>query len=174
VFVSLYYLVCSSNKFTFFVLRFFFGSCSRLFSSFPFVPFIALSVKNNFLWWVVNHCPLFFVSCSFIFYPLHRSLFKFFKLVDNSSPGIELSLKNIHSICILQTTAIRHHHHHQSQTPRLDWSSLSRLRFVSNFVSPPCLLVIPSFRRLPSSITLFHPLVLSHCYSTQSTSLQLQ
>jgi len=36
VFASLYYLVCSSNKFTFFVLRFFFSR-----SFFSFVPFIA-------------------------------------------------------------------------------------------------------------------------------------
>ena len=41
-----------------------------LFASFRFLHCLlwaTLSVKNNFLWWVVNHCPLFFVSCSFIF-----------------------------------------------------------------------------------------------------------
>lgn len=91
-----------------------------------------------------------FVSCSF--FPIHSIflLSKFSKLVDNSFPRIELYL-NIHSICILQTTAIRHHLH-QTQTPHLDWSSLSRLRFVNIYSPSASLLVVSSSRRLLSSI----------------------
>ena len=46
---------------------------------------------------------------------------------------------------------------HQSQTPRLDWSSLLRLGFVIT-CSPTSLLVIPSSRRLPLSKSRFAPL----------------
>ena len=167
----------------FFVLRFMFA-LFFLFVSFRFLHCLALatlSLKNNFLWWVVNHCPLFLYLA--VLFSIHSIflLSKFSKLVDNSSPRIELYLKNIHSICILQTTAIRHR---QSQTPRLDWSSLSRLRFVITF-SPASLLVIPflvsappihqsPFAPLPP---LFRPLVLRssllyaiHFYSSRSGS----
>jgi len=116
-----------------------------------------LSVKNNFLWWVVNHRPLFlYLGVLFSIHSISL-LSKTSKLVDNSSPLIELYyLKNIHSICILQTTAIRHHHrhhNHQSQTPRLDWSSLLCLHFVitcfsgfsaSNPVIPSLITLRPS------------------------------
>jgi len=96
-----------------------------------------LSVKNNFLWWVVNHCPLFlYLAVLFFIHPI-LLLSKFQNWWIIRLPGTELYLKNIHSICILQTTAIRHHprHHHQSQTPRLDWSNLLCLRFVITFLS---------------------------------------
>lgn len=151
------------KQFYLFVLRYFFGS--RSFSLlFPFVSFLSLlssslpslatlSVKNNFLWWVVNHCPLFFVSCSFIFHASHLSFsFLHSKLVDNSSPGTELYLKNIHSICILHTTAIRHRHHHHLR--HLAWTSQAYCVYASLSVSLASLLVIPSSRRRPSSITL--------------------
>ena len=126
---------------------------------------------------VRSFCILQFYFLSTPSFPYLRN---FSKLVDNLSPGIELYFKNIHSICILQTTAIRHHHrhrYHQSQTPRLDWSSLLRLRFFTT-CSPTSLLVIPSSRRFPTSKLRFTPLpsldVLNHRYSTQSTSPQIQ
>lgn len=128
VFVSLYYLVCSSNKFTF--CSFSVHVCTFLFVSFRSLLCLVLatlSVKNNFLWWVVNHCPLFlYLGVLFSIHSISL-LSKISKLVDNSSPRIELYLKNIHSICILQTTAIRHHY--QSQTPRLDKLIASTLRY---------------------------------------------
>jgi len=132
VFVSLYYLVCSSNKFTFVLFRFMFALFLFLsFRSLLCLVLATLSVKNNFLWWVVNHRPLFlYLGVLFSIHSISL-LSKTSKLVDNSSPLIELYyLKNIHSICILQTTAIRHHHHlhYQSQTPCLDWST-STLRY---------------------------------------------
>jgi len=80
VFVSLYYLVCSSNKFTFLFfgtssahVRAFFSLCFLSFPSFKFIAYFVatLSVKNNFLWWVVNHCPLFlYLAVLFFIHPI--------------------------------------------------------------------------------------------------------
>ena len=80
----------------FFVLLPFVRAFSLRFLSFSSLPILGnvCPSKNNYLWWVVNHCPLFLYLAVLFFYPLHLFPFKnFSKLVDNSSPGIELYLK---------------------------------------------------------------------------------
>jgi len=103
VFVSLYYLVCSPNEF----ILLFFGLCSLFASSFRLLHCLALAMLSlkkiiHLGGSYVDPCPLFFISS-----PLLPVSFK----VDNSSPlpRIGLYLKNIHNICTLRTTAIRHH-----------------------------------------------------------------
>jgi len=80
VFASLYYLVCSSNKFTFFVLRFMFEHFLFVsFRSFYCLLWQHLSVKNNFVWWAINHCPLFLYLAVFIFLSTPSFSSKIFK-----------------------------------------------------------------------------------------------
>ena len=84
-----------------------------------------------------------FVSCSFIFYPLHLSPFQIFQNWWIIHLRVSNSISKISIAYVFYNPPQSDTINHQSQTPRLDWSNLPRLRFVIT-CSPSSLLVTPS------------------------------
>jgi len=88
VFVSLYYLVCSSNKF---ILLFPFGFSIRFVLSFASLP-VSTTLVGHMSTTVRSF--FFFSSCNLIFYPLHSPpFFKNISLKVDNSPYRTLSQK---------------------------------------------------------------------------------
>ena len=138
VFASLYYLVCSSKQIYFFVLQFMFA----LFLLVSFCSFLLPNFGNVCLSKIIFFGGLSTTVRSFCILQFHFSIHSFQKLsrlVDNSSPGIERYLKISIAYVFYKPPhpTLPSSSSSFSQTPRLDWSSLLRLRFVIGYSPTP-------------------------------------